>query len=152
MSRSADPSLRDDVVTIPDGTPEALPLGHLEDLGGSVDPAPAPPLTRSVGPPRSRAARTGRAASPPTIVLVRTYLGYGSPKQGDAVDHGAPLGTEPIAATREMLGRDHAPLGAPGSPCRRVRPVSAIEAGPSLCGATGHPGQPPASPACSPRW
>ncbi|MFO7960682.1 MAG: transketolase [Nitriliruptoraceae bacterium] len=50
----------------------------------------------------------------PTIVIVRTHIGYGSPKQDDAAAHGAPLGAEAIAATREKLGWEHAPFEIPG--------------------------------------
>ncbi len=50
----------------------------------------------------------------PTIVIVRTHIGYGSPKQDDAAAHGAPLGAEAVAATREKLGWEHAPFEIPG--------------------------------------
>ncbi len=49
----------------------------------------------------------------PTIIIVRTHIGYGSPKQDDAAAHGSPLGDEAIAATREKLGWDHAPFEIP---------------------------------------
>jgi len=40
----------------------------------------------------------------PTFVAVRTQIGYGSPKQGTAASHGAPLGAAATRATREELG------------------------------------------------
>ncbi|MFN2327215.1 MAG: transketolase, partial [Gemmatimonadales bacterium] len=49
----------------------------------------------------------------PTIVIVRTHIGYGSPKQDDAAAHGAPLGAEAIAATRQTLGWSYAPFEIP---------------------------------------
>jgi len=40
----------------------------------------------------------------PTLVIVRTHIGYGSPKQDSADAHGAPLGSEACRATKESLG------------------------------------------------
>jgi transketolase len=53
----------------------------------------------------------------PVFVAVRTEIGFGSPKQGSAEAHGAPLGAEAAAATRRALGwpeapRFHVPDGA----------------------------------------
>jgi transketolase len=46
----------------------------------------------------------GRAeASKPTLIMVRTHIGYGSPKQDSADAHGAPLGTDALAATKANL-------------------------------------------------
>jgi len=43
--------------------------------------------------------------SRPTIILVRTTLGYGSPnKAGTSEAHGSPLGKEEVALTRKALG------------------------------------------------
>jgi len=40
----------------------------------------------------------------PSIVVVRTHIGYGSPKQDCASAHGEPLGEEALKATKENLG------------------------------------------------
>ena len=40
----------------------------------------------------------------PTLVVVRTHIGYGSPKQDSAEAHGAPLGAEAARATKRALG------------------------------------------------
>ncbi|MEE8347677.1 MAG: transketolase [Dehalococcoidia bacterium] len=41
----------------------------------------------------------------PTLVVVRTHIGYGSPnKQDTAAAHGAPLGEEEVLATKRNLG------------------------------------------------
>ncbi|MGE0640001.1 MAG: transketolase [Thermoanaerobaculia bacterium] len=41
----------------------------------------------------------------PTLVVVRTHIGYGSPHKQDSADsHGAPLGTEEVRLTKENLG------------------------------------------------
>ena len=44
----------------------------------------------------------------PTLVVVRTHIGYGSPnKQDTAAAHGAPLGEEEVRATKRNLGWPH---------------------------------------------
>jgi len=40
----------------------------------------------------------------PTLILVRTHLGYGSPKQDSFKAHGSPLGEKDVAATKAKLG------------------------------------------------
>jgi len=54
----------------------------------------------------SQAVETARAETDrPTLICCRTVIGFGSPnKQGTSATHGAPLGAEEIAATREVLG------------------------------------------------
>ncbi|MBW3665588.1 MAG: transketolase [Actinobacteria bacterium] len=49
----------------------------------------------------------------PTLVIVRTHIGYGSPKQDSADAHGSPLGQEALAATREQLDWSHGPFTVP---------------------------------------
>ena len=45
-------------------------------------------------------AETGR----PSIIAVRTIIGYGSPKAGSNKSHGEPLGAEAVAATKKFFG------------------------------------------------
>lgn len=45
-------------------------------------------------------AETGR----PSLIMVRTHIGFGSPKKDSAKAHGEPLGAEAMKATREELG------------------------------------------------
>ncbi len=45
-------------------------------------------------------AETGR----PSIIAVRTVIGYGSPKAGSSKSHGEPLGAEAVAATKKFFG------------------------------------------------
>jgi transketolase len=49
------------------------------------------------------------------LICCRTVIGWGSPnKQGKESCHGAPLGDDEIALTREALGWPHAPFEIPG--------------------------------------
>ena len=43
----------------------------------------------------------------PSIIEVKTVIGYGSPEQGTAKTHGSPLGTDNWQATREYLAWTH---------------------------------------------
>ena len=50
----------------------------------------------------------------PSIICCKTTIGFGSPnKAGTAGSHGAPLGDDEIALTREALGWDAAPFEVP---------------------------------------
>jgi len=62
-----------------------------------------------------QAIDTARAETArPTLICTRTIIGFGSPnKQGTEATHGAPLGADEIAATRENLGWDHPPFEIP---------------------------------------
>ena len=45
-----------------------------------------------------------RITNKPTLILVRTHIGYGSPKQDTSKVHGEPLGQEALTATKKKLG------------------------------------------------
>ena len=50
----------------------------------------------------------------PTLICCKTVIGWGSPnKQGKEDCHGAPLGDDEIALTRETIGWPHAPFEIP---------------------------------------
>ena len=49
----------------------------------------------------------------PSLIAVRTHLGYGSPLQDDPKVHGAPLGEEAVKATRKRLGWPYPPFEIP---------------------------------------
>ncbi len=62
-----------------------------------------------------QAISTARAETQrPSLICCRTIIGFGAPnKQGTAATHGAPLGADEIAATREALGWIHPPFEIP---------------------------------------
>jgi len=52
----------------------------------------------------------------PTLICCRTVIGKGAPnKAGTEAVHGAPLGTDEVAATRAALGWTHAPFEIPAA-------------------------------------
>ncbi|MTH98041.1 transketolase [Roseibium sp. RKSG952] len=54
------------------------------------------------------AIRQAQASDRPTLIAAKTTIGFGAPnKSGTAKVHGAPLGAEEIAATREALNWPH---------------------------------------------
>ncbi len=57
-----------------------------------------------------------RATTKPSLIACRTIIGFGSPaRQGTEKIHGAPLGSDEVAATREKLGWHHAPFEIPAN-------------------------------------
>ncbi|MGE5138989.1 MAG: transketolase family protein, partial [Rudaea sp.] len=63
-----------------------------------------PAIERAV---RAAQAETGR----PSLILVRTHIGYGSPHKQDTFEvHGSPLGAEEVKATKQNLGWPLEPL------------------------------------------
>jgi transketolase len=61
------------------------------------------------------AIETARASKDkPTLICCKTVIGWGSPnKAGKESSHGAPLGADEIAKTREQLAWPHAPFEIP---------------------------------------
>ena len=49
----------------------------------------------------------------PSLIIVKTTIGYGSPKAGSADSHGAPLGEENVKATKKALGYSAKPFEVP---------------------------------------
>ncbi|MEM7025023.1 MAG: transketolase, partial [Pseudomonadota bacterium] len=49
----------------------------------------------------------------PSLIVVHSHIGYGSPVQDTAKAHGAALGEEGVATTRETLGWQHPPFSVP---------------------------------------
>ncbi|HTJ27110.1 MAG TPA: transketolase [Candidatus Limnocylindria bacterium] len=49
----------------------------------------------------------------PTLILIRSTIGYGSPEAGTYKTHGEPLGKDNLARTREALGWTYGPFEVP---------------------------------------
>ena len=49
----------------------------------------------------------------PSLIIIRTVIGYGSPNAGSESTHGAPLGAEGVAALKKNLGYDYPPFTVP---------------------------------------
>ena len=61
-----------------------------------------------------RALTAARETDRPSLIALRTVIGYGAPnKQGTAAAHGAPLGEDEIALAREALDWPHPPFEIP---------------------------------------
>jgi len=60
------------------------------------------------------AIEMAKADPRPSLIACKTIIGFGAPnKQGTSSTHGAPLGDEEIALTREALGWSYAPFEIP---------------------------------------
>ena len=60
------------------------------------------------------AIEEAKTSGKPSLIEVKTIIGYGSPnKQGTNGVHGAPLGADETAATRQALGWDYEPFEIP---------------------------------------
>jgi len=61
---------------------------------------------------RAIAEATAETARP-SLILVHSHIGYGSPVQDSYKAHGSPLGADNVAKTRETLGWPHPPFEIP---------------------------------------
>jgi len=65
---------------------------------------------------RKAIAEAKACTDKPTLIKVKTIIGYGSPNKQDSHDaHGAPLGAEEATATREQLGWKYGEFEVPPS-------------------------------------
>lgn len=61
-----------------------------------------------------KAIQAAQKSNKPSLIACRTNIAYGAPKKvGTAAAHGAPLGAEEVAATRQALGWNHEPFVVP---------------------------------------
>ncbi|SFM10108.1 transketolase [Bradyrhizobium sp. NFR13] len=64
----------------------------------------------------------------PSLIACRTVIGFGAPnRQGSEKAHGAPLGADEIAKTRDALHWPHAPFHVPDAVARQWRAIGARE-------------------------
>jgi transketolase len=78
--------------------------------------------------PEAVAAAIARARDNdrPSLIACRTVIGFGAPnRQGSEKAHGAPLGADEIAKTRDALHWPHAPFHVPDAVARQWRAVGA---------------------------
>jgi transketolase len=76
------------------------------------------------------AIENARRSDKPSMIACRTVIGFGAPnKQGTSGIHGAPLGDEELAATRERLGWTHAPFDIPDNILNAWRTIGSKGAG-----------------------
>ena len=73
---------------------------------GPIDGHDAKQLDQAIAAARACADR-------PSLVICTTHIGFGSTKEDSASCHGAPLGSDAIAATRQALGWDEPPFVIP---------------------------------------
>lgn len=66
--------------------------------------------------------------SRPSLIIVHSHIGYGSPVQDSAKAHGAPLGADNVAATRANLGWQYPPFTVPEAVYRHWRDLVADRA------------------------
>ncbi|WP_022800780.1 transketolase [Deinococcus ficus] len=59
------------------------------------------------------AIRDAQGSDRPTLIQVRTVIGFGSPRAGTSKAHGEPLGDEGVAETKRALGWDLPPFTVP---------------------------------------
>jgi transketolase len=59
------------------------------------------------------AIKEAQGSDRPTLIQVRTVIGFGSPRAGTSKAHGEPLGAEGVAETKKALGWEYPPFTVP---------------------------------------
>ncbi|MDE6397903.1 MAG: transketolase [Clostridiales bacterium] len=60
----------------------------------------------------------------PSLIIVKTTIGFGSPKAGSADCHGAPLGEENVKATKKALGYTAKPFEVPADVAKHYAEIA----------------------------
>ncbi len=83
-------------------------LSFLEDVGRRFESYRWDVLKIEDGNNTEEIARAIQAAQAvpyrPSLIIIKTHIGYGSPKQDTASVHGSPLGSDPTIQTKEFYG------------------------------------------------
>jgi transketolase len=69
---------------------------HVQNVGDDMDPDTLERATREAMDVEDR----------PSLIIVQSHIGFGSPKQDTTSAHGSPLGEEAVRETKEKLGFD----------------------------------------------
>lgn len=69
----------------------------------------------------SQAIEAAKQSELPTIIEVKTIIGFGAPKQGTSGVHGAPLGAEGVAAAKEAYGWNYPDFTVPTEAAKRFK-------------------------------
>ncbi len=70
----------------------------------------------------SKAIETAKAETDkPTLIEVKTVIGFGSPKEGTSAVHGAPLGAEGITAAKAVYGWEYPDFTVPDKVAARFK-------------------------------
>ncbi|MGM0168475.1 transketolase [Enterococcus sp. AZ135] len=64
-------------------------------------------------------AEAKKEAEKPTLIEVKTIIGYGAPKEGTSAVHGAPIGAEGIATAKQAYGWDYPAFTVPEEVAKR---------------------------------
>jgi transketolase len=92
-------------------------------------------------------------AARPSLIIVRTTIGYGSPnKSGKSDCHGSPLGEAEVARTKQALGWDHPPFVVPAAVYAHAREAAARGKAAFADGMEPLPALPANWRASLPRW
>lgn len=62
-----------------------------------------------------KAIKSAQKSLKPTLIQVRTIIGYASPRAGSSKAHGEPLGEEGVVQTKQALGWDYPPFTVPAA-------------------------------------
>ncbi len=74
---------------------------------------------------RTAIAEAKRETEKPSMIIVRTNIAQGTPKQGSASSHGSPLGEDNIIAWKQAIGWEHEPFTVPAEVSAHIAELNA---------------------------